>query len=500
MVEFFGIFLFITICFIYIFIFNNTYILIFLKLIFIFCLGFLWAIIYSYIINLANNIPPKFLNKDIIIRGEIISLPKNGKYQDVFLFKFNNIIIKLILNKNIINKSLALKIGDNWQFKTKLRALHSLANPGSFDTEKLYFQEHIQAVGQVQYGSESYLVQSNIYNNSINRLRQAIQNILHTTLKNLPFSGIITALIIGDTTSIHPEQWEVFRRTGTNHLVAISGLHIALVSGFLYGIVNFLWRRISFLCLRFPAHHAGLVAGLIGGGIYSSLAGFSVSTERAVIMIMVIMGLCLLRRNILAWYNILLALLLIIIINPLIILSLSFCLSFITVGLIFYGVGGRIGKQNNIAWKITRVQWVVTLGMLPISLLIFQQVTLVSFLANFFAIPWFEFITVPLSLLGIILVFINIKFASFILFLSERSMEFFWPFLHYLASKDYFNWQHSFTKPWVFFASMAGVLLLTAPRGLAGRYLGFFYLLPVLFNHPEKLKYGEAWFTLLDVG
>lgn len=490
-----GIFLFINICFLYLFYCNNKYILVFLKLICIYCLGFLWVIIYSYFINLASNIPPKFLNKNIIVRGQIVSLVKHGKYYDEFLFKFNNSIIKLISNKNI-----KLKIGDNWQFKTKLRTLHGLANPGGVDAEKLYFQENIQAVGQIQSSKENYLIPSNNYTNPLNSLRQTIQNILHRVLKNLPFSGIITALVIGDSQDISSEQWEVFRRTGTNHLVAISGLHIALISGFLYGIVNFVWRRISFLCLRFPAPHAGLTAGLIGASIYSSLAGFSVSTERAVIMIMVIMCLCLLRRNILAWYNILLALLLIIIINPLVILSLSFCLSFITVALIFYGVGGRIAKINNIIWKITRAQWVVTLCMLPISLFVFQQVSLVSFFANFLAIPWFEFITVPLSLLGIILFFIKIKFFSFILFLAERSIAIFWPFLHYLSSKDYFNWQYNFPKSWIFFSSMLGVLLLTSPRGLAGRYLGFFWLLPLLFNHAEKLKYGEVIFTLLDVG
>lgn len=487
------------------FISDNKFLKLFLRLIIIFCMGFLWAVLNSYLV-ISHRIPESLFDENLWVVGEISSLPKHSLYQDSFLFRIQkieghpNIAKNSIIQLNDYNKNNLLKVGDVWKFHIKLRAIHGLANPGGFDSEKLFFEHRIQASGTVQKNAANRLLYSSLLHQPINRIRQAIKNLLDAQLNHLPLAGIITAIVMGDTSGITNEQWEVFRRTGTNHLVAISGLHIALVGGGLYTLGHWLWRRIPSFCLRWPAPHAAFIQGLIAGIVYSSLAGFSVSTQRAVIMIMVMMGFGLLERNVLAWYNFLMALLFVLLLDPLAVLSTSFWLSFSAVAIIFYGMGARLDKKKNLWWKFGRAQWVITICMLPLSVLIFQQVALASFAANWVAIPWVEFIVVPLSLGGTLLALIHEKTGAWLFILAEQALHCIWPFLSYLSSLDDLVWPFIFYKPWIFLFTLIGILLLMAPRGLPGRCLGFFFLLPLFFNISEKPKSGEVWFTLLDVG
>ena len=130
------------------------------------------------------------------------------------------------------------------------------------------------------------LVQAERY--PIDQFRQHLSNKFGQALADNPFLGVITALAIGDKQKISERQWQIFTRTGTGHLMAISGLHIGLIaanniffhsalSGALYLLLTQYW----------PAPKVAALVSLVGAFGYALLAGWALPTQRALIMLMV---------------------------------------------------------------------------------------------------------------------------------------------------------------------------------------------------------------------
>jgi competence protein ComEC len=146
------------------------------------------------------------------------------------------------------------------------------------------------------------------------------------------------------------------------------------------------------------------------------------------------------------------------------------------------------------------VQWVCFLGLLPITLLYFQQISLVMFFANALAIPWVGFVIVPLCFLASVMMLIH-PILAYVLFSLVGYL--FWPLwkiLTWMGALPYATWHHIMLSPLIFVSSMLAVILFLAPRGWPARYLGFIFVLPLFFCSPEKPRAGEVWLTVLDVG
>src|SRR5207244_11495678 len=132
-------------------------------------------------------------------------------------------------------------------------------NPGGFDMEALSMLVGIRANGYV-VTAKAFKPQKLHTVFCIDSIRQFFHDRI---LENLPLthtSPWIMALAIGERKNIDAASWQVLRNTGTNHLMAIAGLHIGFMSGFIYALVSFAWRRSYFLVSRFPAQHAASVA------------------------------------------------------------------------------------------------------------------------------------------------------------------------------------------------------------------------------------------------
>lgn len=455
-------------------------------IILIFILGFLWMVINVHYV-MHRSLPARLIQKKITIAGYVVSIPKTEGDSTKFIFSWNKMKISL----SWYGKYPDLKVGDKWQLQVKLKPPHGSMNPGGFDYEKYLFQNRIRATGYVNSGK---LITSYWYNYPISRWRQRLANKIVHALPNNQFAGLLVALTVGSRNYISQTQWQVFRNTGTSHLVAISGLHIGLVSGFMFLILLFVWRRFAWLTLRMPAMQAAAVGALIAAVIYSIMAGLSLPTERALIMITVFMLALLWRRNIRPWQAFLLALLLVLIINPLATLNAGFWLSFAAVGILIYSFSGRIGAQGW-WWQWIRPQLVIAIGLIPVLLLLFQQFSAASLLANIIAIPWVGFVVVPLALLGSLM-----PHGSWLLWLAAKAMALIWLYLQWLSMQHGVIWQHAIVNNWVLVTAMIGILLLLAPKGFPARWLGIIWLLPLLLFKPAGPKFGEVWFTLLDVG
>ena len=391
------------------------------------------------------------------------------------------------------------KAGDKWQLTIRLKHLHGTSNPGGFDHEAWALQKNIRATGYMLPKSHHVFLPTQNKPYMITRWRQLFAEKVIKHLPNTATAPWLMALIIGERNNIPEEDWRVLRNTGTNHLMAIAGLHIGCMAGLVYWIVLQCWRRIPRVPLIRPAQEVAAIAALITALAYSALAGFCIPTQRACVMLFIFLVAVLCRKKLPAWYAWSLALFTMLLINPLDVLSESFWLSFGTIALIIYGMSGRLAPSG-FWWKWGRVQWVITLGLIPLSLLLFQECSLISFVANSIAIPWLEFLVLPFALLGAVTLFISTKLGSLILFAANQSLSGLWWVLSYFSQLSFASWHQSMPNYFIFTAAVIGVVLLLLPRGLPGRGIGIFWLLPLFFYQPLQPRLGEMWLTLLDVG
>jgi competence protein ComEC len=462
-----------------------------------FICGFAWCLLYAHWVA-SWSLPAAIENKNIIITGYIASLPAERDHY----IRFEFVTHKAKMELNWSNNYPQLTIGDKWQLEVRLKRPHGSMNPGGFDYEKYLFANRIRAVGYVVPRSSlsaNQQLTSLWYKYPVGRFRQSLQKKIAQALPNKPLAGVVTALTIGQRSGIIESQWQVFNNTGTTHLVAISGLHIGLISGSVFFIINFIWRRISWLTLRIPAQRAAAAAAILTALFYAAMAGFAIPTQRALLMVIAFMGLALVKRNTAPWHAWFIALFMILLLDPLASMVGGFWLSFASVGSLIYAFSGRL-KVEGWWWRWGRAQVVVAIGLLPFCLLIFQQFSLTSLFGNVVAIPWVGFIVVPLCLIGSILTLVSPLLGGLLLVLAEKALELVWVYLNFLASQHWAIWHYTFLNNWQLWASIVGIALILAPKGLPGRWLGIIWLLPIWFYQPAKPQNGEIWFTLLDVG
>jgi competence protein ComEC len=489
--------------------FLACYLLVILKpryygLLIVLLLGFAWSLWCAHQVA-DKRLPESLEGKTLWVRGRVASLPRASFRQTAFLFEITSFqdqekfqplgFIQLSWPK--LKK--ALWVGDEWRLPLRLKRIHGNLNPGGYDYEAWAFQNGIGAKGYVLEKEKPVFIASHPFYQPINQVRQYIQEKAKASLPKSKTAPWLLALMLGERVGIPQSEWEVLRNTGTNHLMAIAGLHIGFMAALAQWSTLWLWRRFPHWALRFPAPQASACAALGMAILYSALAGFSIPTERALIMVAVFLSAKLCRRILPLWQAFSVALVSVLLLNPLHVLSSSFWLSFTTLALIVYGMSGRIAPQS-FWWKWGRPQWVLALGLLPLSLWIFEQYSLVSFLANGLAIPWVGFLVLPLCFLSIIFLLLCPLLATVTLSLADKSLALLWFFLEEFAKWPWATWHQVLPHYGYLLAALGGVLVLLMPAGIPGRYLGAFWLLPILFFKPPGPHFGEARFSLLDVG
>jgi competence protein ComEC len=285
----------------------------------------------------------------------------------------------------------------------------------------------------------------------------------------------------------------VFTRTGVNHLMSISGLHITMVSGLVFAAALWGWRRLGTAALRFPAQKAAAVAGLAAALAYALLSGFGVPAQRTVYMLACVAVALLAGRAGSAATVLSLAAVLVLALDPWAVLAPGFWLSFGAVALIMYVSVGRVSRPGWLTnWA--RVQCAVTVGLTPIVIVLFQQVSLVSPIANAVAIPLVSLGVVPLTLVGLVLpVDIVLALAAELMALCNLLLE-------HLSALPEAVWQQHAPPWWSLPVAAAGVIWLLAPRGFPARWVGAAALLPLVLVRQERPAPGEAWVDVLDVG
>jgi competence protein ComEC len=466
--------------------------------------GAAWSLLYASH-ALQQQLPPGLEGCDLILEGVIDSLPmeqdrlKRFRMRVVSLRDGEDNPVELShVQLSWYGVRHTLRIGDAWRLKVRLKGPRGTRNPAGFDHERWLFVQRIDAKGYVREWSGNRPIEQNLVPSWIGRIRQEIARGIDHYTSSAHGAALLKALAVGDKRSIDRDAWQVFTRTGTNHLIAISGLHIGIVAGWLLYLGGWLWRHSERLCLGWPALKAGAVIALIGATGYAALAGFTLPTQRALLMLVTTLGALMLGYRVQFGRSLILALFLVVLVDPLAPLSAGFWLSFIAVAVILWSIGGRQGSLPG--WRQgVRVQIYVSVGLLPVLYLFFSQASMISPVVNLLMVPWFSLVLVPLTLIGIpVLLFPGLAQVWFAWLgtLAETTFQ----------SLDWFS-AHNIALSvlpeydvWLWLAALIGSMLILLPIGIPGRWMGVWFCLPVLLTTPQRPDEGEFWFTLLDVG
>ncbi|MDD5460494.1 MAG: DNA internalization-related competence protein ComEC/Rec2 [Methylococcales bacterium] len=463
-----------------------------------FMLGLLWAIVFA-MFELADRLPEPLEGLDIPVEGIIADLPESDERQTRFNFIVTQSEQKLPskIRLSWYYPDQPIKAGQRWSITVRLKRPHGSLNPGGFDYERWLFTEGIAATGYVRPSPKPVLLGRDSAWTSIAVWRQNITDRLSGLLNDSPALALIKALTIGDSAGITQNQWEVFRTTGTTHLVVISGSHIGLIAGLAYFLALRLWAWTGLLTWS-PQRVAAVVA-LTVAVFYAGLAGFSVPTQRAVIMLAIVMFAIFSQRNLHPFNTLAIALFAVLIADPTAVLAAGFWLSFLAVSLIVYVIAGRLGKSGYLE-EMVKINWATSVGLSPLLLFFFQQVSVCSPLANFVAVPLISLMVVPVSLLAILVMFISPLLAGKLFLAVEAVLKGLWWMLVHLAELPFATISHAQPSVWALLSAIPGILILLAPMGVPARWLSLVMFLPLIFTESKHLEKGDINMTLLDVG
>ncbi len=288
--------------------------------------------------------------------------------------------------------------GERWRWTVRLKRPRGFSNPVRFDYEAWLAAEHIDATGYVRAAPPPRRLTTGA---GLAHWRAGLSEAIAGALPRGRATAIIQALVVGDRRGFDDPLWELFRDTGTSHLMAISGLHVGMVAGLGVLLVG-AWGRVApGAGARLPRRDVALVTGLAAGAIYAALAGFALPTVRAILMLAMVAAALLLRRRVAGPRVLALAAVIILAIDPWAVLSAGFWLSFGAVALLF-SVLARRGPGVP-GGMLLRTQLVVGIGMVPLTWLFFGQIAWVGIPANLIAIPVFSLVVIPAALLGTLL-------------------------------------------------------------------------------------------------
>jgi len=470
--------------------------------------GFLWAALLAGQ-RLADALPVQWEGRDIQLVGVVAALPQ--PYERSLRFEFD--VERVLTPGAVVPAHIVLSwwgsaardgkpatlpelhAGERWQLTVRLRRPHGTLNPHGFDYEAWLLERNLRATGYVRPGGGNRRIAELIARPQylIERMREAVRGRIQSALVDAPYAGVLAALAIGEQRAITQPQWQVFTRTGVNHLMSISGLHVTMISGLVFALAYYLWRRSERLALWLPARKAAAVAGLAAALAYAWLAGYAVPAQRTVYMLAVVAAALWMGRLTSASVVLCAALLVVLVFDPWAVLAPGFWLSFGAVALIMLVSTGRIAQPHWLpAWA--RVQWAVTLGLTPLLLAMFQQVSLVSPLANAIAIPVVSLAVVPLTLIGVVLPF------DTVLHFAHAVMTGCGALLEWMSSLPVAVWQQHAPPAWSVAVALPGVAWMLLPRGFPARWIGAVALLPLFLAAPPPLTAGDLRLTVLDVG
>lgn len=472
-------------------------------------IGALWTFLRADLL-LNDEWPASLENRDVDVIGAVANLPERGERY----LKFDLLVEQASFEQSAVDFAARvrirwydatpdvleqLKAGTRWRLRVRLKRPHGYYNPGGFDYEALLYREGVRATGYVRRSSDNVRLGGG-HAWSIQPARQHLRDRLEARLEEARFPGMLKALALGDRSGIPESHWQTLRRTGTSHLIAISGLHV----GFAAGIGALLGLGIGRIAtLARPAIAAPRVAALGGlclALLYAAVSGFDVPAQRAFMMAAVFLLGVLYRRHVWNVRGLCLALVVVLVMNPAAVHDPGFWLSFSAVSVILAWLANReTGTRRSKVAAAAGLQCLLSLALVPLVAAFFGVVSMVSAPANLLAVPVVMFGVVPPCLVSVVLLAAGLEApASLFLGLADRVLAMLWAVLSRLGELDHASVMLRL-EVWQALVILAGILWLLAVRSRA-RLWGIVGGLVLLAPAPPAPGPGEFQVTVLDVG
>ncbi len=474
--------------------------------------------------RLAERLPPALEGQDVQVQGLVARLPQSNPAGTRFVFEVESatqrgqpvtlpplLALAWYVGPDADAALLGpepVRAGQRWRFTVRLRQPHGNLNPHGFDTELWLFEQGLRANGYVRSrggsgaGGDRAVLLADRAGHPVERLRQDLRDRIEARVADPAAAGVLAALAIGDQGAIDRADWELFRVTGVAHLMSISGLHVTMFAWAAALLVGWAWRGSPRLMRWLPAPLAARWGGLLLAAAYSVLAGWGVPAQRTVLMIAIV---ALLRTAGLRWPQPLVLLAAgasVSLLDPWALLQPGFWLSFVAVALLIVSDPVRVQQEaNDENWRqrtrgllqgALRTQAIATVGLAPLSLVFFQQLSLVGFVANLVAIPLVTLLITPLALAGVLVPGLWTLDAAVVKAMLQG--------LGWLAAWPWAQWTVAAAPAWAALLGLAGGALLVLPLPWRLRLLGLPLLLPLLAPAIERPPMGRYELLAVDVG
>jgi len=479
----------------------------------VFAAGVLWATLWGHW-QLSDSLPIGDDKSDYYVTGVVSGIPERRTRSTRFILAVDSVRpVHMSADSAVPTPSIKrlqlswydhreIVPGQRWRFAVRLRSPRGFTNPGGFDYRLWLLRKGISATGYVRHAGESqYLGQTGQY--LLDRFRQRIaEAIYQSDISELRISAtarhLLVALTVGSKQGLSGEVWQQLRITGTIHLLIVSGLHIGMAAALGMLIGSLLGRSLSALGVSCTHVQTGAVGALLFAVIYAAMAGFSLPTQRALVMLSVFLLAVICKRALHPWLAFCWALALQALLEPLAVYSAGFWLSYgaVAVFIWYFSCRGRMSWLKG----LVAAQLLVLL-MLSGVLIYFQgSVSLLAPLINLFVLPWFTVLIVPVALLGVLVFPVSQYFAEWLWWLAGYQLQWFDGLLEWLTPYSRYGlWrvvsdQHLL----VAIAAIAAGALLLLPRGLGVRAIALVLLAALTLIVPPQAPLLSV--TVLDVG
>lgn len=454
-------------------------------------------------VALDARLPVECEGLDIEVIGRVVGLPDVRENYLRFRFDVERASIARCEVHRVELRSyhpLPLSGGQRWRFEVRLKRVHGFANPGGFDFEGDRWHRGISAAGYVRRGESTALLEAGT---GLHAVRSRLGAALDARLPDTSAAGVVRALAIGDRNGIPSAYWEVLNLTGTTHLVVISGLHVGMVAASVFALALVALRAMGPWLARVPAPMLATIPALLSAAGYAALAGFSLPTQRAMVMVGVGLYAAANARRVSPALGIVTALVCVLLLDPLAPMASGFWLSFVAVAALIFVFVHRL-DPNSRAWSriARRTLWAqlsVFVALLLPLLVFTQRSALISPLANLLAIPLVGFLVVPMTLLGALSVNVLPSVSGVLLTGAEALVHHLFVMLEWMSRHA--PVVSAGTLDGLTSVSLAvGCALILLPRGAVGRWLCVLAPLVLLVDVRDAPPHGHVRITTFDVG
>lgn len=462
----------------------------------IFFLGLLWAKIHNIVVA-PYGIPEDVLVRPLHLSGTVSSIPNRLPHKTQFQFQTDAIDqhpAKATVLVTCYQYCPSIDVGQHWTLMVKMAQPRDYANPGGFHYVDWLSAKHISWLATMTRGPH-FLHSRVSHAHPILYFREQLSSRLAQLRLKTNAIGITEALSLGFTAHLTQNLWDLFRRTGTTHLMVISGAHIGLVAGLVFSVTRWLWCRVEWLCLRIPAQQAAAVMSMMSAVAYAVLAGFAVPAQRSLIACCVMLSRYFLSWRFCSWQSWRYALFFVLVFEPHAIYLPGFYLSFMAVAVLIL-VNQRFVMLG--LKKTLMIQGCCVFGLMPMTLFWFSYGAMNSILANFLAIPWVGFVIVPLSLLTTLLG--SFHLCTALVWMLNQSIHVLLAYLNIIDRLSWMNLTYAYPSVLTPLGLLLFMALLLFFPIKQYRFLKVCLFLISIYPLQPKLKNKTVQVDVLDVG